>query len=76
MKNKTILPNIYLAIVLAVLFIPIVLVVVYSFNESKLSSVWGGISLKWYVELFRDKAMFEALINSIILEYALAFARE
>lgn len=67
MKNKTILPNIYLAIILCVLFIPILLVVIYSFNESKLSSVWGGFSLKWYIALFRDKAMFEALINSIIL---------
>ena len=31
------------------------------------SSVWDGFSLKWYEELFRDKSMFEALLNSIVL---------
>jgi len=57
----------YLAVMTMILYLPIVLVVVYSFNESKISSVWGGFSLKWYEILFRDKAMFEALKNSIVL---------
>lgn len=39
----------------------------YSFNSSKLTSVWGGFTLSWYADLFRDSAMFEALRNSIIL---------
>lgn len=67
MKNRTKLPNIYLSIILFVIYLPIVLVVVYSFNESKISSVWGGFSLRWYETLFRDKDMFEALVNSIVL---------
>ena len=48
-------------------YLPILVVVVYSFNESRLTSTWGGFSLKWYAELFRDDAMFEALWNSVIL---------
>lgn len=67
MKNRTKLPNIYLGIVLALMYVPILLVILYSFNESKISSVWGGFSLKWYEELFRDKDMFQALWNSIVL---------
>ena len=67
MKNRTKLPNIYLAVILLLMYIPIVLVIIYSFNESKISSVWDGFSLKWYEELFRDKSMFEALLNSIVL---------
>ena len=43
------------------------MVILYSFNESKLSSVWSGFSLKWYTELFRDRAIFEALGNTLIL---------
>ena len=43
------------------------LTVVYSFNASKLTSVWEGFSLKWYRELFRDRDLGEALINSLIL---------
>lgn len=67
MKNRTKLPNIYLGLILVLMYVPILLVIVYSFNESKLSSVWGGFSLKWYGELFRDSALFEALGNTLIL---------
>ncbi|MBP8855630.1 MAG: ABC transporter permease subunit [Oscillospiraceae bacterium] len=70
MKNKTKLPNLYLGFLIVLMYLPIALVMVYSFNESKLSSVWGGFSLKWYAQLFRDKAIFEALLNSIILAAA------
>ena len=67
MKNRTKLPNLYLGVVLAFMYVPILLVILYSFNESKISSVWGGFSLKWYGELFRDREMFQALWNSIVL---------
>lgn len=74
MKNKTKLPNIYLGLILALMYVPIVLVIIYSFNESKISSVWDGFSLKWYVDLFKDESMFEALLNSIILGLSSSFA--
>ena len=74
MKNRTKLPNIYIGVVTAVLYLPIILVIVYSFNESKISSVWGGFSLKWYETLFKDKAMFQALLNSIVLALSASVA--
>lgn len=68
MTKKTTFFRIAYPIFMTVLtYLPIIIVVIYSFNESKLSSTWGGFSLKWYKELFRDKAMFEALLNSVIL---------
>lgn len=67
MKHKTRLPHLFLGVVTVILYLPIVLVVVYSFNESKISSVWSGFSLTWYQTLFRDKDMFQALVNSIVL---------
>lgn len=67
MKRKSILPALYLGAITIILYLPIVLVVVYSFNESKISSIWGGLSIKWYQTLFRDRAMFEALVNSLVL---------
>lgn len=67
MKKLSRFPNVYLGVVLAVMYIPIVLVVIYSFNESRISSVWGGFTLKWYRELFRDKDLLEAMVNSLIL---------
>jgi putrescine transport system permease protein len=44
----------------AFLYIPILLLVVYSFNASKLVTVWGGFSLKWYGELFRNQQLMDA----------------
>ena len=67
MKNRTKLPNIYLGIVTAIMYLPILIVIIYSFNESRISSVWEGFSFKWYADLFRDKSILDALINSIIL---------
>ena len=57
----------YIGFILALIYVPIILVIIYSFNESRLSSVWGGFSLHWYRELFRDRSMFEALRNSLVL---------
>ncbi|MDF2799038.1 MAG: transporter permease subunit, partial [Devosia sp.] len=42
------------------LYAPIVSLVVFSFNESRLVTVWSGFSLKWYGELFRDPQMLGA----------------
>jgi len=58
---------IYIAFMLIVMYLPIAFVIVYSFNASKLTSVWGGFTLGWYADLFRDRSMFEALRNSLVL---------
>lgn len=44
----------------AFLYLPIVLVIVYSFNESRLVTVWSGFSLKWWHALFANEAMLQA----------------
>lgn len=44
----------------AFLYLPIVLLVVFSFNESKLVTVWSGFSTKWYAELFRNQGLIDA----------------
>ncbi|MBQ6685398.1 MAG: ABC transporter permease [Firmicutes bacterium] len=68
MKKKRIkISSIYLAVILFLTYVPILLTVVYSFNASKLTSIWEGFSLKWYQELLRDRDLREALINSLIL---------
>src|SRR5229473_1163472 len=49
-----------LALGLAFLYLPIVILVIYSFNASRLVTVWGGWSLRWYSEFFNDRAMLDA----------------
>ena len=66
-SRRSTFPTLYLAILTVLTYVPIAVVVVYSFNESKISSVWDGFSLRWYKELFQDPAMFRALFISILL---------
>ena len=54
-----------LALGLAFLYLPIVILVIYSFNASRLVTVWGGWSLRWYFEFFNDRAMLDAAWMSI-----------
>lgn len=49
------------------MYLPILIVIIYSFNENKLTAIWSGFSLKWYTELLKDKDLMEALKNSFIL---------
>lgn len=46
---------------LAFLYVPIVVLVAYSFNASRLVTVWGGFSTRWYVALFQDAQMLDAI---------------
>ena len=54
-----------LALGFAFLYLPIVILVIYSFNASRLVTVWGGWSLTWYREFFNDSAMIEAAWMSL-----------
>jgi len=49
----------------AFLYVPILSMVVFSFNESKLVTVWGGFSFKWYGELFGNRQMLDAAALSV-----------
>jgi len=66
--------KIYPAVILALMYVPIALVIIYSFNSSRLNSVWGGFDLGWYRELFRDRAIFAALRNSLVLATVSSFS--
>jgi putrescine transport system permease protein len=51
----------------AFLYAPIATLVVYSFNESRLVTVWSGFSVKWYGELVRNQALLDAAWNSLVV---------
>ena len=56
--------SIYLVIIMLFLYLPIVTLMVFSFNESKSMFKWAGFSLKWYKEMFRDEQMLSAIWNT------------
>jgi putrescine transport system permease protein len=62
------------ALGLAFLYLPIVILVVFSFNASRLVTVWGGWSTRWYVELWNDRAMLDAAWVTLRLAFLSATA--
>jgi putrescine transport system permease protein len=56
----------------AFLYLPLVLVMIYSFNESRLVTVWGGLSTKWWSALFANEAMLRAAWLSIRIAFVSA----
>ena len=59
--------NIFTALVFIFLYMPIFVLILYSFNSSNSTSTFEGFSLKWYRELFSDSATLDALKNTLIL---------
>lgn len=55
------LSKIYNGLIFAFLYAPILVLIVFSFNDSKSRVVWNGFSLRWYEELFRDEEILNAL---------------
>jgi len=56
-----------MALGFAFLYAPIVILVIYSFNESQLVTVWAGFSLKWYAALFENDGLIDAAGVSIVV---------
>ena len=54
------------------LYLPMLILMVYSFNESKLVTVWGGFSTKWYGQLFKNEQMLDAVLMSLKIAAASA----
>lgn len=66
-KRKLPLFAVYQTLLLILMYLPIVVVVVYSFNVSRNTTVWQGVTLDWYQKMMRDRELLEALKNSLIL---------
>ena len=59
--------KIYLSILFAFLYIPILVLVVFSFNVSKSRANWTGFTLDWYVKLFHNEQIMTSLLNTVIV---------
>ena len=59
--------GLWTALVFAFLYIPILLLIVFSFNSSRLNIRWEGFSLKWYAALLENRTLLTAFQNSLIV---------
>ena len=62
----------YIFLIMAFLYAPIVMLILYSFNNSKSRAQWGGFTLKWYRELFADEAIMAALGTTLSVGFLAA----
>jgi spermidine/putrescine transport system permease protein len=61
------LKHAYLALVYLLLYLPIAVLVVFSFNASRNPYRWQGLSLEWYARLWDNDALIQAAVNSVLL---------
>ncbi len=66
MKKKRFFSDLYIWLVMIFLYLPLTVLIAYSFNDGK-TSVWKGFTFKWYGELFRDSAIMTSLRNTLII---------
>lgn len=66
-RNKSIFKTLYIYLVLICLYLPIAVVVFYSFNVSKSSAVFTGFTLDWYADMINDRHLIEAFGISLIV---------
>ena len=72
--RRSVFPRLMLVIGVVFLYAPRRSLIVYSFNESRLVTVWSGFSVKWYAELFRDQQMMDAAWISLQVAFWTACA--
>ena len=66
-KKRKVFSPIYLTLVLIILYLPILMVIIYSFNSGRTIGSWQGFTTSWYSRLFSNALMADALKNSLIL---------
>ena len=71
---KKFLKGLYIAIILLFLYLPIGVLMVLSFNESKSMSIWTGFSTRWYEEMFSNEMILDAVWNTFSIAICAAAA--
>ncbi len=64
---KKVVPKIYLALILLFFYLPIIYVVIFSFNESRSLTAFTGFSLQWYTKMFETRAIMEAIYYTVVI---------
>ena len=69
---KKSIQKVYLALIFILLYAPIVTLMVLSFNESRTRAKWGGFTLKWYQELFKNEQIMSAFYTTLVIAFLAA----
>ncbi|MDD6188135.1 MAG: ABC transporter permease [Clostridiales bacterium] len=66
-KQRRVGNRLFMALVFLFLYLPIFLLIIFSFNSGNSNAVWKGFSLHWYTELFRDRIVMESLYTTLLV---------
>ena len=66
-KRLNIISNVYAFLVYALLYIPVAVMMVFSFNDQKYNYYWNGFTTQWYTKLFTNSTLVDSLIYSLII---------
>lgn len=64
-KKRQPLLSIHAFLMMAFIYVPILIIIIYSFNDTRLSGNWEGFTFEWYISLFDNRNVMEALMNSL-----------
>ena len=67
MKKNGPISRIYIFLIFLFLYAPIFVLIAFSFNDSRSNAVWGGFTLDWYLELFQNRSVLEALQTTLLV---------
>ena len=74
MKEKkfgwNIFQNVWIALTFLFLYLPIAVVIIFSFNTSKMNILWEGFTFQWYGSFFQNRSLMDALMNTLIIAVA------
>ena len=66
-RNNSLFNRVFMVLVFLFLYAPIVLLIIFSFNDGNSNMVWKGFSLRWYEKLFSDQLVMESLYKTLLV---------
>lgn len=66
-RRRRLWSTLYTGLIYIFLYAPIAILIIYSFNTSRLNAVWEGFTLDWYRRLFQDEAILKAAANTLLV---------
>lgn len=70
MRKNKLTSILYICLIYTFLYLPILILIVFSFNTSKINAKWEGFTLGWYAKLFTDAQILHALQNTLIVAFS------
>ena len=66
-RAARLIPGFYLLLTLAFIYLPVLVVIAFSFNQQPKGLMWTGFTTQWYPQLFANRQIMESFMNSLVV---------